>query len=87
MSDTSVNKKLFLKLFLKVLLKTENTVWKLRMIIKISSALLFDLEIFTHVAHIYKNLATDWFGLKNWETRQLRQDKTFKDSKTIDFRI
>ena len=58
MSDTSANEKLFLKSFLKVLLKTENTVWKLRMIIKISSALLFGLEIFTHVAHIYKNLAT-----------------------------
>ena len=54
---------------------------------KISSALLFQLEIFTHVAHIYKILATDWFGLKNWETRQMRQDKIFKDSKTIDFRI
>ena len=87
MSDTRANEKLFLKSFLKVLLKTENTVWKLRMIIKISSALLFDLEKFTHVAHIYKNLATSWFGLKNWETRQLRQDKIFKDSKTIDFRI
>ena len=59
MSDTSVNEKLFLKSFLKVLLKTENKVQKLRTIIKISSALIFDLEIFTHVAHIYKNLATD----------------------------
>ena len=40
-------------------MKTENTVWKLRMIIKISSALIFDPEIFT------SKLSKHWFGLHN----------------------
>ena len=55
----------------------ENTVWKLRMIIKISSALLFELEIFTHVAHIYKNLATDWFGLKKLRNQTAETGQNF----------
>ena len=59
MLETSVNEILFLKLFLKVLLKKEYTVWKLRLIIKFSSALIFDLEIFT------SKLAKHWFGLNN----------------------